>query len=215
MINNLRRVPRRGFGNAGRRKTEDVIKSAKRLAMVVFVLLDLAVPLAFIGPVLFGGKWIMVLSGSMVPALEVGGIVMVIPVNPADLQVGDIIVHRPPGYPNVIVAHRAVEKVSGDSLGFRTKGDANEEADSYIVTAKDVVGKVFWHIPRLGYMIDAFRQFSRTPLGLVLLTGVPGMIIVASELMNIRSLRDPRKMREKMLKDRVRRRKALFKNRMA
>ena len=186
--------------------------SAKRLAMVVFVLLDLAIPLAFMSPLLFGGKWIMVLSGSMVPALEVGGVALVMPVNPVDLQVGDIIVHRPPGNPNVIIAHRAIEKVPGDALGFVTKGDANEEADPYIVTAADVTGKVFWHIPGVGYMIDNLRKFSRTPLGLVLLTGVPGMLIVASELMNIRSLRDPRKMRQKMLKDRMWRQKALFKN---
>ncbi len=197
----------RGGGRGGTKR-----RLARKTVAVIFGIVDVLFVLFLLLPLPLGGKWIMVLSASMTPALAVGGLVLVTPADPATLQVGDIIVHNPPGNPEIMVAHRAVEKIAGDVPGFRTKGDATEEADPYVVTASEVVGKVRLHLPRVGYMIDRLGELGRTPLGLALLMGVPGALIVAGEVRNILAARDPRRVRQKILKDRLARQQRLFRS---
>ncbi|MEM4301797.1 MAG: signal peptidase I [Candidatus Caldarchaeum sp.] len=76
---------------------------------------------------------LVVKSGSMRPVIEVGDIIIVLPVSPDDVRAdpvnGDVIVFYRPGekgVPSSIIVHRAVARVSG---GFITKGDANAVAD--------------------------------------------------------------------------------------
>ncbi|MDJ0273573.1 MAG: signal peptidase I [Aigarchaeota archaeon] len=76
---------------------------------------------------------LVVKSGSMRPVIEVGDIIIVLPVSPDDVRAdpvnGDVIVFYRPGekgVPGSIIVHRAVARVSG---GFITKGDANAVAD--------------------------------------------------------------------------------------
>jgi signal peptidase len=183
----------------------------KILPAVLFGLTDVVVIIFLLFPFPFGGKWIMVLSGSMTPALQVGGLVLVMPVKPASVDIGDILVHNPPGYPDVMIAHRVVEKLEGDTLEFRTKGDANEEADTYLVGEEQVVGTVLYHIPQLAYIINNLGEFGKTPMGMVLLMGIPGVLIVAIEIRNIIMARNPLKIREEMIKKRTERRKKAFK----
>ena len=70
----------------------------------------------------------------------------------------------------------------GPSLSFRTKGDANEDADLSVVPAQNVVGKVCFHLPYIGYA----TQFVKTPLGFLLTLCLPGLIIIGMEIRNIR-----------------------------
>lgn len=177
----------------------------------MFVLTDVILILFIVLPLPFGGRWIMVLSGSMTPTMLVGGMVLMTPVEPASIRVGDIVSHNPPGYSDVIVAHRVIEVIEGDSPSFRTKGDANEEEDQYITTASNVVGEIRLHISHLGYILDEVSEFGETPLGMVLLMGVPAVLIVAGETRNIISARDPRKKRQKILKERIKKRTKAFK----
>lgn len=183
----------------------------KILPAVLFGLTDVVILLFLLFPFPFGGKWIMVLSGSMTPALQVGGLVLVMPAEPASLDVGDILVHNPPGYADVMIAHRVIEKIEGDTLEFRTKGDANEEADAYLIAEEQVVGKVLYHIPQLAYIINNLGEFGKTPMGMLLLMGVPGVLIVATEIRNIFKARNPLKIREDLIKKRMERRKKTFK----
>ena len=148
----------------------------------------------------------MILSGSMTPALEVGGLALTWPVDPGTVKVSDVITYEAPADPDVMVAHRVIELLDGESLSFQTKGDANEEADSYIVEAEHVTGKVRFHIARLGYAIGYTRDLARTRLGFGLLLGVPGALIIAAELRNILIYLDPRKRRKKMREERERKR---------
>ncbi|MCS7109886.1 MAG: signal peptidase I [Candidatus Caldarchaeum sp.] len=76
---------------------------------------------------------LVVKSGSMRPVIEVGDIIIVLPVNSAEIRAdpinGDVIVFYRPGEKGSagsIIVHRAVARVSG---GFITKGDANIAAD--------------------------------------------------------------------------------------
>jgi len=188
------------------RRSEAIKGLLKRLGNVILVFVILALVLGVLLPFLVGGKWVMILSGSMTPALEVGGLALTWPVDPATVKVDDIITYEAPAGPDVMVAHRVMEVLDGESLGFQTKGDANEERDSYIVGAKDVIGKVRFHIPRLGYATGYTRDLARTRLGFGLLLGIPGALIIAAEVRNILSYLDPRKRRKKMREERERRR---------
>jgi len=108
----------------------------------------------------------VVFSESMIPTLNVGDIIVIqgglnadeITVAPAPN--GDIIVFREPGDPNDFIVHRAIDKASG---GFVTKGDNNPYPDRDPVPENNIIGKVIYRIPLLGYLF----LFLRTPLGLI------------------------------------------------
>jgi len=133
-------------------------------------------------PRLAGVQFVTVLSDSMSPTFEKGSVLVVRPVDPAAIQVGDVVVFRQAYDPDSTVAHR-VTAVTGDgsSATFETKGDANEMPDRDPVLAADVVGEVQFHVPLLGHA----ARHLRTPLVFLLMIGIPGGLIIGQELWNI------------------------------
>lgn len=130
----------------------------------------------------FGWVHSIVYSGSMEPAINVGGIVIIRPVDTATVRVGDVITFKVEGNEDLMITHRVVEVTNnGGENQFLTKGDANEDYDSAPVSSGDVVGKVCLDIPYLGYLMD----FMHKPLGFGLVIGIPAIIII---LMEIRSM---------------------------
>ncbi len=161
-------------------------------------------------PYSFGGKWLRVMSGSMMPELEPNGLVLTWPVGADSIETGDIIVYCPSTDSDAIVAHRVIEVIDGETLSFQTKGDANEEPDGYTVMANDVVGEVHFHIAGLGRTVDRIRDFTTGSFGFILLLGLPGALIIAIEIRNMYFSLDPQKRREQrwieMEKKRMKRR---------
>lgn len=103
-----------------------------------------------LGGRLLGLKNYIVLSGSMEPAYHVGSLVYVKPVEPDTLEEGEVITFRLTG--DSMVTHRIAEVIgSGENVQFRTKGDANDIEDGGLVPASNVVGKVIFSMPFLGY----------------------------------------------------------------
>jgi len=97
-------------------------------------------------------------SGSMKPAMDVGDIV-IIAKTPANIVTeGDIIQFRQAE--NITVMHRVVE-VEETEAGkfFITKGDANRDADSDPVIPENVVGKLVFTIPKVGWVAIAIKGF--------------------------------------------------------
>jgi signal peptidase I len=143
----------------------------------------------FVGPRLLGWQMVVVLSGSMEPALPVGSVIFVEPASAESVKVGDILTFRPgsdvvlPADGKVVqVTHRVVEVIRKDGqLSFRVKGDANQAPDGYLVPARDVVGTVKGDIPYLGLAADRLR----TKEGFALLIGIPGALIIAGEIRKI------------------------------
>lgn len=117
-------------------------------------------------PQVFGFSQLIVVSGSMEPALLVGD--MIIIREQPDYQVGDIVTYRT-GLR--VVTHRIVDITENQAV---LQGDANNVADKPIpVTA--IVGKVVLRIPRAG---DALL-YARTPAGIV------SVILSAVALLNL------------------------------
>ena len=165
-------------GHSKRRKT--VMKAMTWLGGAVVVLLVLAMAFVLFGQ-RFGWRVDTVLSGSMAPAFRAGDAVVVQDVDPATVKVGDVITYRDPDKSQVIVSHRVVDVTKGPKLVFTTKGDANQEVDSYSVPAQNVVGVVKFSVPLVGY----FANFAKTRMGLIVLLIVPGLLIIGNEMRRI------------------------------
>lgn len=193
--------------HSSRYRRDEAIKALlKRLGSVILVFVIVALVLGLLLPFLVGGTWVMILSGSMTPALQTGGLALAWPVNPTVIKISDIITYEAQSDPDILVAHRVIEVLAHESPSFQTKGDANEEPDSYIVEAKHVTGKILFHIPHLGYAIDYTRDLTRTRLGFGLLLGAPGALIIGAEIKNIISHLNPWKKRRKLREERERKR---------
>jgi signal peptidase len=170
-----------------------VFRIASLLVNIAVALALVSVILFFLLPRLLNWDLQVVLSGSMEPALPVGSAILVRPVDPQAVSVGDIITYRQQTSPD-FVTHRVVEiNREGSALSFHTKGDANEDPDALLVPAEAVEGRVWVNIAYLGYVAQHMRQ----PWGFLLLVGVPGTIIIAGEVRNI--VRDVRQERRKRL----------------
>ncbi len=154
-------------------------KATENFGFAVIILLMTAAVLTFLSPH-FGWRVDTVFSGSMEPQLKVGAVVVTRPVEAGDIEVGDTITFYPP-LSEKLTSHRVIAMEDGSSFHFRTKGDANEDADPFDVPAQNVVGKVCLHIPYFGYA----TQFIKTPLGLLLTLCLPGLIIMVMEMRNI------------------------------
>ena len=112
----------------------------------------------------------------MEPTLPVGSLVIISPVDPPSLQIGDIICYR--FSDSVLITHRIVNITSE---GFQTKGDANEEPDRKIVTKNQIVGSVVVSIPILGYL----GTFMKTPVGFLLMLIFPASLVIGFEIRTI------------------------------
>ena len=96
-----------------------------------------------------------IFGSSMEPALKSGNLLVIKPMNPNKVEVGDIIVYNVPklvrdyyNYPPV-VAHRVIKINTVPRLTFRTAGD-NTGEDPFTIMPGDLRGTVGDQIPFLG-----------------------------------------------------------------
>jgi len=103
-----------------------------------------------------------IISGSMRPTLEVGDVVIVATVSPRLIEAGDVIQYREPG--GIRSVHRVVEVQEIDGkLSFITQGDDNEEPDPNPVLPANLVGRMVFSVPRVGWASIAIREFFSPP----------------------------------------------------
>jgi len=119
------------------------------------------------------------LGGSMSPTINLGDLIITTGVNPADIKVGDIITFKES---TSIVTHRVVGITS---IGFLTRGDANNAADASTVAASQIIGKVNFSIPFAGYLFHYAKSFY----GFLVLVIIPGTIIIVGEVKKISTYR--------------------------
>lgn len=151
-----------------------VLIGRRGLLLLLLVVAAGAVLLAVMG----GWRVDTVLSGSMEPAIPVGGVVVTRPVAASEIGVGEVITYQTGGH---LTTHRVVEVIPGPPFTFVTKGDANEDPDPAPVAADDVVGVVCLHLPFLGYL----SYFVRSPPGFVILILVPVFLLLLIETMSL------------------------------
>lgn len=105
---------------------------------------------------LLGFQPSVITSGSMMPALDVGDIVIIVQASPEKIKVGDVIQYWRQGDPAPIV-HRVIQiDQAGGTIYIVTKGDANNAPDDPI-TVTQTIGKVALVIPKLGWISIALK----------------------------------------------------------
>jgi len=131
-------------------------------------------------PIAGNYKVMVVQSGSMQPAIKMGSIVVVKPVD--DYKIGDVITFGPYSKTKAPTTHRIYDiKVVDGQPVYITKGDVNNAPDAREIQKKDILGKVIFDIPYLGYAVN----FAKKPLGFGLIIIVPAAVIVIDEVKKI------------------------------
>ena len=154
-------------------------------AVLVLVCLALIIPsVIHLCPFLIGaeGSYI-VLGGSMQPTLRLGDLAFTVKVDPAEVEVGDVVAVRGSG----VYMHRVVEKKkSGEGILLRLKGDANEDPDSSYVDGSEIIGKTTFSLP-MGYLY--------TKSGYVLILVTPLMLLAVYQSFKLYKFYDKGKRR--------------------
>jgi len=181
------------------------------LKYITLVLLVLLTVVLVVLPAVFTSSLAVVYSGSMAPAMPVGALAWMEPVDPATIEVGDIIAFNPPWMePDIIVSHRVIEVIKGETLAFSTKGDANEDPDWDVIPADNVVAKVSFNLPNMGYLLLRVGQYTKGRIGFVLFIAVPTVLLIGSAMRDMNFMLSPAKrrarQRKKIMERRERRR---------
>ena len=122
-------------------------------AWVVVALVALA--LVGLNTGLFGVQPILVASNSMSPTFWAGDVVITRTVEPAEVQVGDIIRYKDGSHSTI---HRVVDiQQVGNQTVFITRGDTND-SDDPPVPEKAVQGKLLFTVPKIGWVSVGIRS---------------------------------------------------------
>jgi len=148
----------------------------KRSDIVLTIVLVLAV-FIFISSRLGTNNFLVVLSESMNPTINMGDLVITSSVDSNDIKVGDIVAFND-GDKQFPVTHRVINVTA---TGFVTKGDANEDPDFKVRSKSSVVGKIVFWVPFAGYLV----YFSRSIYGLIFLIVIPGAFLIFTEIKNM------------------------------
>lgn len=132
--------------------------SAGLLAFVVLIGV-----LAIVVPALTGSTPMTVLTSSMTPTYPPGTLIVVKPIDPADIRIGMPITYQLESGKDVVVTHRVTSITTGSdgSKEFTTKGDANAVPDEKPVQPVQVRGEVWYSIPYLGWVNTAVNGENR------------------------------------------------------
>ncbi|MFA6106618.1 MAG: signal peptidase I [Patescibacteria group bacterium] len=160
------------------------------IAAILMIALLLVVS---IFPITGNFKVMVVQSGSMEPAIHTGSIVVAKPI--AEYKKGDVITFGKTGVKDT-VTHRIdeIKEVNGVK-SYVTKGDANNAPDLGETAQSEIIGKVLFSVPYLGYAVDTAKK----PFGFMLIIIVPAVIIIYDELRKIKDevikIRDRKKLK--------------------
>lgn len=118
------------------------------LIILLMVIISLGVLIC-----IFNIRPLVVVSGSMEPAIMTGSLCFIdySDNSDKDVAVGDIVAYKAG---NITVTHRIIDVTSD---GYITKGDNNDTADISPVTQEQIKGTYKFSIPNIGYWIKDVR----------------------------------------------------------
>lgn len=121
--------------------------------------------LAFVSIRVLGFGTFIVTGGSMEPSIAKGSLVLVQPVTPSEVKLGDVITFQQYGQ---TTTHRVIS-IGRNSAGltFRTRGDANLTADPEDKWFPGQVGIVRATVPVAGYAAFAVQAYWRLAMTLI------------------------------------------------
>jgi len=132
---------------------------------------------------LFGAY--VIISPSMVPNINVLDAVVTMRVDAEKLEKEDVItfISQDPAHRGITITHRiiGVMETSNGEYAYRTKGDNNNVEDKTLVSHDDVIGKVVFRIPYIGYL----QQFLTSSFGWIAVIVIPSLFIIISDIVKV------------------------------
>ena len=132
-------------------------------AVLLLFVVGLALMLIVV-PKVTGSIPLTVLTSSMEPGLPPGTLIIVKPIDPNDIVIGDVVTYQiESGVPGVIT-HRVID-IATSSNGDRTftfQGDNNDAPDENAVLPVQIQGKVWYSIPYAGYLNSTVNGSNRS-----------------------------------------------------
>jgi signal peptidase len=153
------------------------MKVANIVLNVVILLFILAVSITLLcfrfnsKATVFGYRAYVIETDSMAPSIKKNAIVIIKGNYKEELKRGDIIAFESPAMNNKVVIHR-IEDITPQ--GIVTKGDASNQADSYLLSRNEVLGVSV----KINNRISSYVSKIRTVPGFILLLLLPVVAIV-------------------------------------
>lgn len=130
-------------------KNDRYITSLRRKYIYLPLTLILIIVIALVSGI---GKYQLVAigSGSMEPTIYRGDSVLLEKLNDlSEIKIGTVLAYKKEG---VLITHRVVGmKKELDKYIFKTKGDNNNDIDSYEIYQDEIIGRVIYNIKYIGY----------------------------------------------------------------
>lgn len=129
----------------------------------------------------------VVLTGSMLPEIKIKDVVITKKVDANKLQANDVITFISSDVrlsAGINVTHRIQEKIYNEETGkysFVTKGDNNNTRDAALAEEDNILGKVIFKIPKLGYLQDILAAKG----GWVIVVIIPCLAILSYDIMKL------------------------------
>jgi signal peptidase len=140
-------------------------------ALLLFVILLAA--LLIVVPKIAGATPLTILTNSMAPGLPPGTLIYVLPIEPDDVQIGDVITYQiRSGYPDLIT-HRVIgisPGADGDS-SFILQGDNNGAPDDPI-RPEQIQARLWYSVPYMGFVNSTVNGENRAWIIPVIATGL-------------------------------------------
>ena len=136
--------------------SESTVTSRHGWGWIASRALGLSIVLTSIGMLMLlvqGYRPLVVYSGSMAPAIPAGSVVVVKPVAAESLNIGDVISFRLEEGRHLVTHRIQARQLVDGKWVYQTKGDAKKFPDPQPFVVENVVGKVAWDVPWLGYAI--------------------------------------------------------------
>jgi len=151
--------------------------SLTRFIAILLVACAMSLALLLIAQRIFA-PFHVVVSNSMSPKIKTGDAVVVKDIDPANVQLGQIVILHDPADKSNYVIHRVVgiEDVAGVKF-YSTKGDNNPAPDNWKISMGEVLGGVAVTLPGFGQFLD-FLSTAKGYTSCIVIPAIASLLIV-------------------------------------
>lgn len=151
------------------------MKVLKNILSTVIYVLIFAAGIAVAVLLISGMRLYCVQTGSMEPTYPVGSMIVVEKVDAGQLSDGDVVTYSINN--GTVVTHRVIG-IDKENRLLTTKGDNNDVADSSAVSFENVIGRVKFGIPYVGYAVLMLNTNFGRIMTCVVVVGVAGTAFI-------------------------------------
>lgn len=134
---------------------EHIVKMVRSIIQIITIVVAIGI-IGILIPIVIGIKPYVVLSGSMEPEIKTGSITYIMKTVNSVYEIGDIVMFKYEKSTDPIT-HRIVNK-DKEASTYTTKGDGNTTNDATQIKQNQIIGKVAFTIPYIGYIIHWFQS---------------------------------------------------------